>query len=146
MASLRTIGTYLESCTLNASDGCVEGTGLTAIYKTIFGNPGFLKKVSKDKMVWQLTDFYADKQNITNIWNGLSECEREVMGYTARINGHEFGPALTVFAKKYGIDTSYTTRWGEKQDLLTDYQHYLKYLQLLKNSYTFVLKQIYLLN
>ena len=129
MPGIRAIEAYLNSCTVSAPSGGVSGTGLIAIYKRIFSNRG---KASKEEMVRALTEFYADKQNIIDIWKDLSECERDIISYIVRSNGIEFVPALAEFAKKYMIDTSYQSRWGDKKDILNSYAYYLIYLHLLK--------------
>ena len=134
MASIREIIRYLNSCGLTPCDGCVSRTGLRAIHKCIFQAKN--NTVPKEILIDELSDFYAEKQNIINIWKSLSSIEREITACIVRLDGDDFIPAIGEYAKKYHISTEYKPKWGVKRDLLDGEDYYYvhgRFIHLLNN-------------
>lgn len=119
---------YLHNCPNDTAYGCVEGTGLTAVYKRIFNNTESLLK--KD-MVQNLSVFYANEQNLLDIWHGLSVCEQDFLKYIVQCGG-EYLPTTLLYAKKHNLNLEYVTSNGYKKNIISPFDHMrLKFLHLL---------------
>jgi len=126
------IKTFLNGCTISNASGCPEGTGLSDIHKRIFDHR---KNIPKAQMAEDLAAFYAEAGNIIDIWNSLTECEKDFVTYIVQYGGKEYIPTTVEYAEKHGIELEYTTRWGGKESFLRGYRyHYLKFLPILKNK------------
>ncbi|MCL1965947.1 MAG: helicase-associated domain-containing protein [Candidatus Bathyarchaeota archaeon] len=119
---------YLNTCSNSTPYGFVDGVGLTELHKRIFKNK---VPVSKIEMVRNLAIFYANEQNIINIWNGLSECEKDFIRYIVQ-SGGEHLPTTILYAKKHNLKTEYISPNGFKKSITSpsDLMH-LKFLHVL---------------
>jgi len=108
---------YLIACPNDTPYACVEGTGLTILHKRLFNNK---TSVPKKDMVQNLTNFYLNKQNIINLWNGLSECEQDFIRYIVQCSGEHL-PTTLLYAKKHNLKLQHTTPNGHKQDITSPY-------------------------
>jgi len=128
MSDIAELVSYLSNCPNDTAHGCVEGTGLTALYERIFNNK---TPVAKKDMVQKLSVFYANKQNIIDIWNELSECEQDFLKYILQCGG-EYLPTTLIYAKKHNLKLEYVTSNGYKKNLTSSFDYMrLKFLHLL---------------
>ncbi|MDR1993868.1 MAG: helicase-associated domain-containing protein [Nitrososphaerota archaeon] len=127
MSEMAKLVEYLNNCINDTAYGNAEGTGLDALYKTIFGNK---TPVHKTDMVKNLSDFYSNKQNIIDIWNGLSECEQDFIRYVINGNG-EFLPTTLFYAKKHNLKLVYVAPGGYKKTIADLRYMHLRFLHLL---------------
>ena len=133
ITEIEKIEEYLSACTIGkASDGA-DGTGLNTVHQRIFNHKS---NITKTQAVNDLAEFYANEQNVIDIFYGLSECERDFVSYIVQYDGNEFLPATVEYAKKYNFALEYTTKWGYKKNLLDDYKYSkLKFLSLLNQRF-----------
>jgi hypothetical protein len=118
---------YLNSCPNDTIYGCAEGTGLTAIHKRVFDNN---LHVPKAEMVKNLSMFYANEQNIIDIWNGLSVCEQDFIRYFIQYCG-EYFPTTIAYAKKHGLKLEHVAPGGYTKKLSPSTYMRLKFLHIL---------------
>ncbi|MCL1792192.1 MAG: helicase-associated domain-containing protein [Peptococcaceae bacterium] len=134
MSTTEQIAKYLyDKCIMGASSDRVNGTGLSAIYRSVSHSK---KSPLKPQIIKELSVFYANKQNIINIWQSLSACEQDFVGYIVRYGGKEHLPTTLEYAKKHNFKLEYINKWGRQSNYLDDH-HYsqLKFLHLLKREY-----------
>lgn len=133
MAKIPEVLAYLnDRCTTGVASGCADGTGLTAIHKYIFNHK---KNLPKAEMAKALSIFYANEKNIIDIWDSLSECERDFINYIVQYEGNEYLITTIEYAKKHKFGLEYDTTWGYKKSLMYDYMYsHLKFLHLLKRN------------
>ena len=119
---------YLANCLDGTPYGCAEGTGLTALYNRIFNNK---QPVLREDMLKNLCVYYANEQNIIDVWNGLSECEQDFIRYIVQCKG-EYFPTTLLYAKKHNLKLKYENSKGQKNSIVSkfDYKR-LKFLHLL---------------
>ena len=136
MATQKEIYSYLDNCTMSEASSGAKGTGLKAVHKKIFDSKS---NIPKEKMLEELVPFYADAKKIIDIFNGLSECEKDFISYIVQYDGNEFLPTTIEFAKKYNIELEYEKEYynGRKytQKVLDDHNckyNRLKFLYLLQ--------------
>lgn len=135
---------WLMTCTVSAPSGCPSGTGLKEIHQKVFNHS---KNVTKADAVKDLTEFYFNKQNIIDIWNGyntglvevagLNAVEKEFITAYVQYNGKEFAPTTKAIAEKYGISPlkTYNPRYDFYND--SDYHYnYLKFLHLIRERFS----------
>ncbi|MCL2643298.1 MAG: helicase-associated domain-containing protein [Candidatus Bathyarchaeota archaeon] len=128
MPDIENLVEYLNSCPNDTVYGCVEGTGLTALHKRVFNNK---TPLLKQDLVRNLSAFYANKQNLLDIWNGLSECEQDFLRYIVQCGG-EYLPTTLLYAKKHNLKLEYVTPNGYKKNITSPFDHMrLKFLHLL---------------
>ena len=63
--------------------------------------------IPKERLVEELTPFYADPRKIIDIFNGLSECEKDFISYIVQYDGSEFLATTIEMAIKHGIELEY---------------------------------------
>ncbi|MDR0460213.1 MAG: helicase-associated domain-containing protein [Nitrososphaerota archaeon] len=128
MNELDEFATYIHNCSNDTMPGCVEGTGITKLYTRVFNSePPALKK----DLVKNLVMFYANEQNIINIWNALSECEQDLIRYIVQCGG-EYLPTTLLYAKKHNLKLEYVTSNGYKKNITSPFDYTrLKFLHLL---------------
>ncbi|MCL2690993.1 MAG: helicase-associated domain-containing protein [Candidatus Bathyarchaeota archaeon] len=128
MSEIAELVDYLNNCPMDTAPGCVEGTGLAALHKRVFNNKTL---VTKKDVVQNLSAFYANKQNLINIWNGLSECEQDFLKYILQCGG-EYLPTTLIYAKKHNLKLEYVTSNGYKKNITSPFDYTrLKFLHLL---------------
>jgi hypothetical protein len=136
-----------EKCTLLAPEGAAKGTGLREIWSMIFNN-GKIINLPKPDVVNRLAEWYADKQNIIDVWNGvstglidipgLSDIEKEFIAIYVQRDGDEFTASTKAIAQKHKITppeekNNYYSRYS---DFYSSYNtRYLRFLHLIINQY-----------
>lgn len=132
MAGIQEISQYLnDKCTTGTAADGAEGTGLTAVHQLVFDHR---KHITKADSIKDLAVFYADERNIFEVWDKLSECERDFVSYIVRYDGKEYLPSTIEYAKKYNFALEYHTKWGAKRSILDDYEYSnsrLKFLSII---------------
>jgi hypothetical protein len=146
--------TYIEQwllahCTVAKAHGCAEGTGLTQLHQRVYGHK---KNVAKAVAAHELAHFYADAQNIIDIWNGtdsgmlssegLNEVEKTFVSIVAQYGGREFKPTSKKIAAQFGLEFKQEERryyYSSSRDPFDNGynygQFYLVFLHLLKQHY-----------
>ncbi|MDR2707346.1 MAG: helicase-associated domain-containing protein [Nitrososphaerota archaeon] len=128
MAEVAKLAEYLNTCSIGTPYGFADGTGLTELHKRIFKNK---TPVMKKDMVYNLFRFYVKEQNIIEIWNGLSECEKDFIRYIVQCGGEHL-PTTILYAKKYNLKLEYVAPGGYKKSITSTFDYmYLKFLHLL---------------
>lgn len=135
-----------ENCNVSAPDGAVPGTGLKEIWSSIFNN-GKTKNIHKAEAARALAQWYANEQNIIDIWDGkdtglvdfdgLNDIEKEFISVYVQYGGKEVVPATKAIADKHGITPPEETRsyaWSRRDfyDTSGYYTKYLRFLHLCK--------------
>ena len=100
----------LTYCNVGTAQGCVEGTGLTRLHQRVYGHK---TNIIKAKAAQELAHFYADKQNILDIWNGkddamlpfpgLNDAEKQFIALSVQYSGKEFKPSSKKLAAELGL-------------------------------------------
>ncbi|MDR0492856.1 MAG: helicase-associated domain-containing protein [Nitrososphaerota archaeon] len=127
MTELTNLTEYLNTCTNDTPSSCAEGTGLAALHKRIFNNKTNLLKAD---MVTNLSAFYANKQNIIDIWEGLCECEQDFIRYVVQCGGEHL-PTTLLYAKKHNLKLEYTAPGGRIKSISSFSYMRLKFLHIL---------------
>ncbi len=127
-AKLADLEQYLNTCTNDTTYGCAEGTGLTSLHRRLFNNK---TNVLKKDMIKNLAAFYANDQNILDLWAELSECEQDFIRYVVQC-GSEYLPTTLIYAKKHNLKLEYNAPGGYTKNLTSSFDYMrLKFLHLL---------------
>ncbi|MDR1060646.1 MAG: helicase-associated domain-containing protein [Clostridiales bacterium] len=134
----------LSNCSLSRSDRCAAGTGMDEIHQRVFGNK---KNVARGGAARDLAAFYAEPQNIMEIWGGggagaatargLTDIEKEFISAYVQLDCAEFVPATKVIADRHGIAPPKEKRsWGSDNFYSPDeyYGKRLKFLHIIVNE------------
>jgi len=138
----------MDNATVATADGCADGTGMTRLHQKVFGHG---KNVIKADAARDLAEFYADPQNILDIWNGdndsfismdgLNESEKTFISIIVQYGGREFKPTSKKLADELGLAFKKEERrysWGSSDPFDGHYNYgrfYLAFLHLLKQNY-----------
>ena len=131
-------------CNVGTAQGCAEGTGLCKLHQRVYG---YKTNIIKAKAAQELVDFYADEQNILDIWNGkddamlpfpgLNEIEKQFVALSVQYGGKEFKPSSKKLAAELGMTLTPTKRssYSYEEDPFSPRYHYgqfyLAFLHLL---------------
>jgi hypothetical protein len=134
----------LTNCSLSHSDRCADGTGLDELHQRVFGQK---KSLARGGAARGLAEFYAEPQNIIEIWSGgsawraaakgLPGIEKEFISAYVQCGCEEFVPATKSIAEKHGIAPPKEKRgWGSYDFYSLDdyYGKRLKLLHLIVNE------------